>query len=593
MRTHSVRTKHMKRDILHIVRAVLLSTYTLLAVTVTPTVQMAHAQEQNADAEVITEFTSDIQVRADSTLSVTERISVVSTGDQIRHGIYRDFPTRYTDRLGNRYVVGFAVVSVTRDGSSEDYHVENRSNGKRVYIGSADRFIPTGPHTYVLTYTTNRQLGFFSDHDELYWNVTGNGWSFPILKTSAFVRLPSGISESDIQTDGYTGPQGSAQKEYSAAKQENSTAAFAATTTLQPGSGLTIVVGWPKGFVAEPSWQQKARWLLSDNKGIIAALLFLALVFFTYLRLWFKHGRDPKQKTIIPQYEAPADFSPALVSYVQFMTIHQYGFTASILSLGAKGALRIVQNGEKMYTLEQISERPRKPLSSEETALLEQLFKDGSSIEVAQINQKTLAAAERAHGTAVKARAGKQYFVLNLGYIGIGLVGSIVSVFLTAAFQPAPYVLIGMAITLLVLNIIFAFLLPRRTEEGKRIWEHIQGLKLFMTVAEKDRLKFHNPPERTPALFESLLPFAVALGVETAWAKQFESVFAQYAAETGHAYVPLWYVGTGLQNFSASGFSENFGSTISSSSTPPGSSSGFGGGGSSGGGGGGGGGGGW
>lgn len=551
----------------------------------------AHAQTQ--DTEVITKFVSDIQVRADSTVSVTETISVISTGDQIKRGIYRDFPTRYTDRLGNRYVVGFAVVSVTRDGLPEDYHVENRSNGKRVYIGNADRLIPTGPHTYVLTYTTNRQLGFFSDHDELYWNVTGNGWSFPILTASAFVRLPSGISESDIQTDGYTGPQGSTQKEYSAAKQGDSAVAFTATTTLQPGSGLTIVVGWPKGVVAEPSWQQKARWLLSDNKGIIAAILFLALIFFAYLRLWFKHGRDPEQKTIIPQYEAPANFSPGLVAYVHSMGVHQYGFTASILSLGAKGALRIVQNGEKMYTLEQVSETPRKPLSSEEAVLLEQLFKDGASLEVAQVHQKTLAAAEQAHGAALKALAGTQYFVLNLGYVGIGLVSSILSVFLTAAFQPAPYVLIGMVVILLALHIIFAFLLPRRTEKGKRAWEHIQGLKLFMTVAEKDRLKFHNPPERTPALFESLLPFAVALGVETAWAKQFESVFAQYAAETGHAYAPVWFIGTGLQNFNASSFSESFGSTISSSSTPPGSSSGFGGGGSSGGGGGGGGGGGW
>lgn len=557
------------------------------------TVGAATARAQTTDTEVITRFASEVRVNADSTLHVTETISVVSAGDQIRRGIYRDFPTRYQDSLGNSHVVGFTVTQVTRNGAAEEYHVENRTNGKRVYIGNPDTFIPVGEHTYTLTYTTNRQLGFFSDHDELYWNVTGNGWSFPILQTTARVQLPAGIRASDIRTDGYTGPRGSKAKDFELTEKGDSTASFATTGTLEPGSGLTIVAGWPKGFVSEPTKQQRALWFLSDNKGLLVGLAFIALIFAVYLRLWFKRGRDPEQQTIIPQYEAPAEFSPALVSYIHSMGVHQYGFTASILSLGAKGALRIIQNGEKMYTLEQTSEEPRKPLSSEEAALLEQLFKDGPSLEVAPAQQKALAAAERAHGAALKALAGKQYFVLNLGYIGIGLICSIVSVFLTAVFQPAPYVLIGMVVILLALNIIFAFLLPRRTEEGKRAWEHIQGLKLFMTVAEKDRLKFHNPPERTPALFESLLPFAVALGVETAWAKQFESVFAQYAAETGHAYAPVWFIGTGLQNFNASSFSESFGSTISSSSTPPGSSSGFGGGGSSGGGGGGGGGGGW
>ncbi len=543
-------------------------------------------------SEIITRFTSDIRVNTDSTLDVTETISVISTGEQIKRGIYRDFPTKYTDRFGNRYSVGFSVTRVERDGVSEDFHINALSNGKRIYIGNENRLIAAGEHTYTIQYTTNRQLGFFPDHDELYWNVTGNGWSFPILKASAEVALPGTIPLAQIRTDGFTGPQGSTQKAFNVTELGPSRVLFNTTEELSSNSGLTIVVGWPKGFVTEPDAKQKALWFLSDNKGLLVGLAFILLILAAYLRLWFKHGRDPKKRTIIPQYEAPTGFSPALVSYVHSMGIHQFGFTASILSLAANGLLRIVQNGEKMYTLEQIHAKPNTTLSREESALLEKLFKEGPTVEVAQANQKTLAATERAHGKALKEIAGKQYFVLNFGYIGIGIICSILSVFLTAAFQPAPFVLVGMVILLFVLNIIFAFLLPRRTEEGKRVWEHIQGLKLFMTVAEKDRLKFHNPPEQTPALFEKLLPYAVALGVETAWAKQFEAVFARYAAETGHAYAPVWFVGTGLQNFSAGSFSENFSSTISSSSTPPGSSSGFSGG-SSGGGGGGGGGGGW
>jgi uncharacterized membrane protein len=117
---------------------------------------------------------------------------------------------------------------------------------------------------------------------------------------------------------------------------------------------------------------------------------------------------------------------------------------------------------------------------------------------------------------------------------------------------------------------------------------------LFLRVTEKDRLAFHNPPERTPELFEKMLPYALALDVEHEWSGQFADVFARLK-EQGVNYAPLWYYGS-ITNFSpddlATSVGKNFTGVVSSSSTPPGSSSGFSGG-SSGGGGGGGGGGGW
>ncbi len=112
-------------------------------------------------------------------MNVSETIHVRVTGEQIKRGIFRDFPTTYTDPAGNRYVVGFAVASVTRDGKPEAHHTEKRANGIRVYMGRKDHRVPPGEHSYTLTYTTDRQLGFFKQHDELYWNVTGNGWDIP------------------------------------------------------------------------------------------------------------------------------------------------------------------------------------------------------------------------------------------------------------------------------------------------------------------------------------------------------------------------------------------------------------------------------
>ncbi|MEX2130542.1 MAG: DUF2207 domain-containing protein, partial [Pseudohongiellaceae bacterium] len=143
--------------------------------------------------ERILSFDSAIVIHADRSMTVTETIRVQAEGVNIQRGIFRDFPTRYRDRLGNNYVVNFAVQEVTRDGVAENWRTERQSNGVRVYIGDADVLIPYGEHEYRLRYTTDRQLGFFADHDELYWNVTGNGWSFVIEQASADITLPVAV----------------------------------------------------------------------------------------------------------------------------------------------------------------------------------------------------------------------------------------------------------------------------------------------------------------------------------------------------------------------------------------------------------------
>jgi len=118
--------------------------------------------------ERILEYRSDIQVHENGELTVTETIRVQSEGKKIVRGIYRDFPTRYKDRLGNYVKVDFHPVSVLRNSEPEAWHTERRSNGTRVYMGSANRTLAPGVHEYRLAFTTNRQLGFFDEGDELY-----------------------------------------------------------------------------------------------------------------------------------------------------------------------------------------------------------------------------------------------------------------------------------------------------------------------------------------------------------------------------------------------------------------------------------------
>jgi uncharacterized membrane protein len=145
-------------------------------------------------------------------------------------------------------------------------------------------------------------------------------------------------------------------------------------------------------------------------------------------------------------------------------------------------------------------------------------------------------------------------------------------------------------------HILFYWLLRAPTERGRRLMDKLEGFKSYLEVAEKDELNLRNPPEKTPELFERYLPFALALGVEQAWAEKFAGVFARLEASGSASYHPAWYHGHfnphAIGSFT-SGVGASLTSAISSASTPPGSSSGSGGGGFSGGGGGGGGGGGW
>src|SRR5262249_12979423 len=156
--------------------------------------------------ERILGFISDVAVERNGDLEVTETIRVRAEGRGIRRGIVRDFPTTYDRRDGTRVVVGFHVEEVRRDGVPERFTTEPMANGVRTRIGQPDFLLTTGPHEYVIRYRTTRQIGFFADYDELYWNATGNGWTFPIDMAEARITLPAQVPFR--QSAFYTGPQG-------------------------------------------------------------------------------------------------------------------------------------------------------------------------------------------------------------------------------------------------------------------------------------------------------------------------------------------------------------------------------------------------
>ena len=368
-------------------------------------VAWAHADER------ILAFRSDISVEADGSMQVAETIRVRAEGDRIRHGIYRDFPTDYRDRYNNRVHVDFEPQSLTRDGASEPYHSEGQSNGVRVYFGDKDTMLPPGDHSYVLTYRTTRQLGFFADHDELYWNATGNGWDFPIDNASATVRLPGAIAPDQMRAEAYTGAQGAKGTDYRATIDAPSHVLFGATRALEPREGLTIVVTFPKGIVAAPTAGEQARSFLRDNAPVLIGLIGLALAWLYFLWQWNRVGRDPKPGVIMPQYEAPDGFSPGALRHIERMGYDERCFAADLVDLGVRGALQIRQDGST-FSLQR-SGKAREVPPAPEATLLERLLGARSELELKQSEHATIGAALSAHKQLLKKDNAGRYFRTN------------------------------------------------------------------------------------------------------------------------------------------------------------------------------------
>jgi len=369
--------------------------------------------QQSADERILS-FHSDITVHEDATMTVRETIKVCAGGVQIRHGIYRDFPTRYKDHLGRRYVVGFEVVEVLKNGQPEPYHLKNRRNGKRLYMGQESVFLRPGIYTYTLTYKTNRQIGFFQGHDELYWNVTGNGWAFPIDKASATVKLPAGASESVFQLDGFTGPFGSRAKNFVASTDDAGNINFTTTRPLAPGWGLTIVVSWPKGFVKEPTGQEKFGYFVRDNRGLMVGLLGLATLFTYYMITWVKVGRDPEKGMIIPLYEPPEGFSPAALRYIEKMGYDHKTFTAAIINMAVKGVVSIEEE-DGIYTIIK-NDADQGVLAPEEKRIFDELFSSREKIVLRQSNHGPIGRAVEGLKDCLGRNFKKIYFHTNRHY---------------------------------------------------------------------------------------------------------------------------------------------------------------------------------
>ena len=620
-----------------------------------------------AAEERITSYDSSIDVARNGALTVTETISVVSEGDRIRHGIFRDFPTTYTDKFGRRVHVGFDVLHVTRDGHDEPYDLSSIESGERIKIGSADTELDPGPHTYTIAYATDRQIGFYDAYDELYWNVTGNFWQFPIDRAEATINLPIGARITQYAS--YTGSAGSRANNAHCEQLSGRTLHCWTTMALYANEGLTVAVGFAKGAVLPPTAAERRAQFIRDNASAVVAIAGILILLVYFGATWFEFGRDPRRGTIIPLFAPPKDFSPAAVRFVHRMGYDRKAFAASLVDMAVKGYMKISE-ADHTYTFTRTGKsESAASLDDGESAMAGKLFASRNSIELKQTNHTAVANAISALKTTLKNEYERAYFVTNLhwfvGGLAILVLTAVAAALLSDDPGPSAFLLawlsgwsVGTAFLLhraadawhdvvagpgsRILNFfsavfasafavpflgglvfalfqfghliswessaalivggaaayVFYHLLKAPTLAGARIRDQVDGFRIFLDTAEKDRLERLNPPAVTPEVFEKFLPYAIALDCENSWSRKFE----QEAAAAGVApqqggYVPVWYSGSSFGRLGTAGFASALGASMASAaaaaSTAPGSSSGSGGGGFSGGGGGGGGGGGW
>ncbi len=375
-----------------------------------------------AAGERILNFRSDVDIGADGTLTVTETIRVNAEGDDIRHGIFRDFPTRYP-RNGRTVRVTFDVLSVQRDGQSEHYTTERIRGGIRVKIGDADTYVDRGQHTYVLRYTTTRQLGFFDGYDELYWNVTGNFWVFPIDSAEVHVRLPQAVPFG-AQRAFYTGAQGATASDARVVSERPGEIVIGTTTQLRPQEGFTIAVRWQKGVVAAPAPPSQARLWFQDYAPPIAAVWALLGLGFFYYYAWKKAGRGPVPGTVVPLFQPPEGLSAAAIRYIRRMGFDNRCFAAAIVDSGVHRKLRM-EEGEKGFfkraktTL--VSTGDASDMPEPERRMLAALFAGGDSIEMDKSNHTYFGAARKALLENLQDAYQGKYFLKNLGWAWVGI----------------------------------------------------------------------------------------------------------------------------------------------------------------------------
>lgn len=553
----------------------------------------------------ITQFHTVLQIETNSDLLVEERIVVQFA--EARHGIYREIPVRYTDPAGYQYDYRFQVLSIEDDnGRKHPFKQSNRGASVRLRIGSADRTV-SGRQVYVIRYRARDVLRQFAEHDELYWNATGHNWNATIAEATVQVMLPGEFAADVLDVAAWAGSYGSTEGNARYEVPRPGEVRIWSEAALGRLQGLTIAVAFPPGAVRFPGKAARVLRVLSNN----AILLVPPFVLVFLYRRYRKHGVDPGiPSSVMVRYEPPEEVSPGAIGTLVDERVDLADITATIVDLAVRGYLVIQADVEERFwgivkndvTSFSITDKKWDDLLPHEKLILDGLFVSGSPVRTTDLKEEFC---KKLPGirTALYDRLADKGFVsgspekvrqktVALGaFVGVATaaVGILWAMKQGGIFPNAVILPIAAAVISFVLFAIFAPAMPRRTHAGVRVVSWSRGFEEFADRVEEDRFE----RDAARGIYESLLPYAMALGVATKWSSKFEGIY--------DGQPPTWYVGSSrnMHAFSTVSFHNSLNSAMTQASqsmaaTPRSSgSSGFSGGGSSGGGGGGGGGGSW
>jgi uncharacterized membrane protein YgcG len=547
---------------------------------------------------VIQEFDADILVNPDATIDVTETIRPQFTGSW--NGIYRTIPVEYRTSQGFNFTLLLDLVSITDDAGNSLRHEQKRERHYqkiKIWVpGATD-----ATRTVILKYRARNGLKFFEDHDELYWNITGDEWEVPIRSATARIHLPPGVT--GLRAVPFTGGYGSREQAASFTLGE-SEVSFRTTRGLNFREGLTVAVAWNPGLIHRPSRAQQATWFLASNRQTLLLFSIPLGVFAAMFLLWTTRGRDPRRRPIAPRYEPPDGLTPAELGTLADNSPDMRDISATLVDLAVRGYILIEEKEESkllgllttkdyVFNLRK-QEAEWKDLQAHERALLDSLFAGGHliSVEMSDLENSFYKKLPGIRDNIFERLLQRHYYarrpdkvrrtylitaaaVAFLSFWGGGI--------LTAALNLSSFgatVAAGLASAAIIFG--FAWVMPARTYRGTCALEGILGFEEFLSRVEGDRLQ---RMVKTPEMFEKFLPYAMALGVEKNWARAFVSIYKQ---------APEWYRGTHFDGFSSRSFVSNLssmsGAAVTAMASSPRSSSGSGfsggggGGGSSGGG---------
>lgn len=516
----------------------------------------------------INKFHSDITIDEDSSFTVKENIFVEF--HRPKHGIYREIPFKYTDERGNTIKTPLGVLSVTDEsGKGWKYKTKKQGNIVHIRIGDPESYVE-GLQTYIITYRVENAILFFDDHDELYWNVTGNYWWSPIKEASANVTLAVKNKSRNLWAACYTGVLGSKASECGFETSNNS-GEFSTKKSLNSREGLTIAFGWDKGLITPPSTWQKFVWMINVRENWIFCLPIFSLIFM--INLWRSRGRDPRVKESItvrygpPQYNN-VPLTPGEVGTLVDEKLDSRDLTSTTVGLAVKGYIKIEETKTEGLIFDSTdyyiskAKEPDENLSPFEKILMQTIFV--SSLPgrmVSDMKNSFYTQLDLLKSMLYGELVSKKYFLtspekVRKYYVKAGIIVALVGLFTLHLFISSD-VGKGVIAGLLSSLPVFAFsrIMPAKTKTGASAYMDILGFQEFMNRAEKDKLERIGDKE----LFSKFLPYAIALDVVDNWAKAFEGIYQE---------PPKWYVSHGgFRTFSPYSFSRSLNLATSSLSS--------------------------